>query len=78
MPVADVQALLLAGIKVSENNARQLALQRGVAIKNHLQTAQLPPQRLFPGQAKPGDSSDWQTHAQLKRQANRSTRPCSA
>jgi hypothetical protein len=52
IPVADMEALLLANIKVSEEGMRELALQRGVAVKDYLAQKQLPPERLFLGAEK--------------------------
>lgn len=51
--VSFVSALLLAIIAVTEDAMRELALQRGVAVKEYLAEKQLPPGRLFLGAAKP-------------------------
>ena len=47
------KTLLLANIAVTEDAMRELALQRGVAVKEYLAEKQLPFERLFLGAAKP-------------------------
>jgi hypothetical protein len=47
IPVADMQALLLANIVVDEDAVRDLALQRGVVTRDYLLTQQVPAERLF-------------------------------
>jgi hypothetical protein len=42
----------MASIPVTEENMRELALQRGVAVRDYLATRQLPPERLFLGAPK--------------------------
>ena len=49
VPVPEMQALLMKHIDVSEDDIRQLAVQRGVAVKNYLAAKQLPTDRLFLG-----------------------------
>jgi uncharacterized protein involved in outer membrane biogenesis len=62
IPVADMQALLLANMAVDQDAVRDLALQRGVVTRDYLLTQQVPAERLFlsavktdmpKGQAKP-------------------------
>ncbi len=52
LPAAEMEALLLANIPVNEDLMRELALQRGVAVKDYLTSKQLPVERLFLGAAK--------------------------
>ena len=66
LPPSEMEALLLANIAVSEDAMRELALQRGVAVKEYLADKQLPPERLFLGAAKPGAiDAKWTPHAEL-------------
>ncbi len=52
LPVSEMEALLLADVKVSSDAMRELAVQRGVAVKDYLAGKNLPPERLFLGAAK--------------------------
>ena len=52
VPVPEMEALLLANIPVTEDLMRDLALRRGVAVKDALAARQLPLERLFLGAAK--------------------------
>ena len=54
IPVAEMEALLMAQIEVSEDAMRQLATQRGVAVKDYLASRKLPTDRLFLGAARSG------------------------
>ncbi len=56
LPAEEMQALLLANIVVTQDAMRELALQRGVAVKDYLASKQLPVDRLFLGAAKAGGS----------------------
>lgn len=47
IPVADMQALLLANMVVDQDAVRDLALQRGVVTRDYLLTQQVPAERLF-------------------------------
>ncbi len=64
--VAEMEALLLASITVNEDNMRELALQRGVAVKDYLASRKLPLERLFLGPPKT-DAADaqWTPRADL-------------
>lgn len=55
VPVADMEALLLSHISVSEDAMRQLAVQRGTAVKDYLASKKLPAERLFLGAARTGN-----------------------
>jgi hypothetical protein len=67
LPDADMEKLLLADIRVSEDAIRELAVQRGAAVKDYLAAAKLPPERLFLGAAKlqPPDAK-WTPRAELE------------
>ncbi len=63
---ADMLALLLANIPANEEAMRELALQRGVAVKDYLASRQLPLERLFLGAAKLADADPkWSPRAEL-------------
>jgi hypothetical protein len=66
LPASEMEALLLASIPVSEASMRELALARGVAVRDYLASRQLPADRLFLGAARvvPSEAS-WQPHAEL-------------
>jgi hypothetical protein len=57
IPLEEMEALLLAHIAVTEDTMRELAVQRGVAVRDYLASKQLPPDRLFLGQVKTGAAS---------------------
>ena len=80
IPVAEMEALLMASMDVSEDAIRRLAIQRGVAVKDYLASQDLPTERLFLGAAHIGQeapavaesaasaagaSKAWAPHAQL-------------
>ncbi|MDP3797143.1 MAG: DUF748 domain-containing protein [Polaromonas sp.] len=69
LPVSEMESLLLADIKVSEDAMRGLAVQRGVAVKDYLAAQNLPPDRLFLGAAKavPPEATEakWTPRAEL-------------
>lgn len=52
IPPAEMEALLLASIPANDDVMRELALQRGVAVKDYLASKALPVERLFLGAAK--------------------------
>ena len=59
LPPADMEALLLTQIPVSEATMKELAVQRGVAVRDQLAKLQVPTQRLFlgaPGSAPPHEA----------------------
>ncbi|MGH6625041.1 MAG: DUF748 domain-containing protein, partial [Burkholderiaceae bacterium] len=67
LPPAEMGALLLAHIAVSEDLMRELAVQRGVAVKDYLVSRQLPLERLFLGAAKAvAPEAKWSPRAELK------------
>ncbi|MCY7371010.1 MAG: DUF748 domain-containing protein [Polaromonas sp.] len=66
LPPAEMEGLLLASIQVDETAARELAAQRGAAVKDYLAAAGLPAERLVLGAAKTQTSTGpWKPHAEL-------------
>ena len=66
LPLPEMEALLLASIPVQEDAIRQLALQRGVVVKDYLATRQLAVERLFVGAPKIANSdATWKPRAEL-------------
>lgn len=57
VPVPEMEALLLDHINVSDDAMRQLAVQRGVAVKDYLAGKKLPADRLFLGAARTGGAA---------------------
>jgi Domain of Unknown Function (DUF748) len=65
-PVAEMEALLLANLPVTEQAMQELALARGVAVRDHLASLGLPSDRLFLGAAKAVAKDDkWLPRAEL-------------
>jgi hypothetical protein len=52
LPGAEMEALLLDHIQVSDDAARNLAVQRGVSVRDYLAAHQVPLDRLFVGAPK--------------------------
>jgi len=66
VPVTEMEALLLANIAVTEDAIRELAVQRGVAVKDYLSAQKLPVERLFLGAVKPAaNDPNWSPRAEL-------------
>ena len=71
LPVADMEKLLLADIRVNDDAMRELAVQRGVVVKDYLASRSLPPERLFLGAAKAvPPEAKWTPRAELQLTAN--------
>lgn len=67
IPVADMEALLLANLSANEDDIRDLALQRAVAVKEYLAGKKLPTERLFLGAVKTGGpAADAKPQAELE------------
>lgn len=67
IPVPEMEALLLAAQPVSADAMRELAVARGVAVKDYLATRALPESRMFLGApvlSREGDA--WRPQAELK------------
>ncbi|MCW5650823.1 MAG: DUF748 domain-containing protein [Ramlibacter sp.] len=54
LPPPEMEALLLASLTVTEEQMRELALARGVAVRDYLAGKNLPPERLFLGAIQTG------------------------
>ena len=66
LPQTEMEALLLASITVPDDAMRELALARGVAVRDYLAQQPLPLERLFLGAAKTVPSAPaWTPHAEL-------------
>ena len=65
-PVPEMEKLLLASLPASEDALRELALQRGVAVRDYLASRGLPTARLFLGAVKAGPpEAKWTPRAEL-------------
>ncbi|MES2511153.1 MAG: DUF748 domain-containing protein [Pseudomonadota bacterium] len=66
LPVPEMEALLLADIKVNDDAMRELAVQRGVVVKDYLSGKSLPTDRLFLGASKTvAPDAKWTPRAEL-------------
>jgi hypothetical protein len=66
LPQGDMEALLLAHIGVNDDAMRELALNRGVAVRDHLAAQKVETDRLFLGAAKTvAPTGDWKPRAEL-------------
>jgi Domain of Unknown Function (DUF748) len=66
LPEAEMEKLLLADIKVTDDAMRELAVQRGVVVKDYLAAANLPTDRLFLGASKTAaPDPKWTPRAEL-------------
>ncbi|UUZ67692.1 DUF748 domain-containing protein [Polaromonas sp. P2-4] len=66
LPVPEMEKLLLTDIKVNDDAMRELAVQRGVAVKDYLAARNFPPDRLFLGAAKAvPPEAKWTPRAEL-------------
>lgn len=67
IPVPEMEALLLAAIPVTADTVRELAVARGVAVKDHLASRELPEDRMFLGAPKLAQEGErWVPQAELK------------
>lgn len=67
LPVPDMEALLLAAVPVNKDLMRELAVARGVAVKDYLASRELPESRMFLGAPQlAGAGEKWQPQAELK------------
>ncbi len=69
LPDAEMESLLLANIQLQDNAAQELALQRGVAVRDYLASREVPIDRLFVGAGKLKSDADaqskWSPKAEL-------------
>jgi uncharacterized protein involved in outer membrane biogenesis len=67
LSTAEMEALLLTSIEVPADAMEQLALRRGVVVRDYLATKDLPSSRLFLAAAKTNpEGADWTPRADLK------------
>ncbi len=67
LSVPEMEQLLLANLPVDEERTQQLAVQRGVAVRDYLAAQNLPLERLFLGAAKTVENDkDWHPQADLQ------------
>ncbi len=67
IPQAEMEALLLASIPVSADAIRDLAVARGVVVKDYLATRQLAEERMFLGAPQMGSQGEkWRPQAELR------------
>lgn len=71
LPAAEMENLLLASIPVDENVIRELAVDRGVVVRDYLLGQKLPSQRLFIGAVRThARDAKWQPEAELNLATN--------
>ena len=67
LPVPEMEALLLAAIPVTADTVRELAVARGVAVKDYLASRELPEDRMFLGAPKLAQEGErWVPQAELQ------------
>ncbi|MBF5004636.1 DUF748 domain-containing protein [Diaphorobacter caeni] len=70
LPDAEMESLLLDNIQLQDNAAQDLALQRGVAVRDYLASRKVPMDRLFVGagklQSESSGDSKWSPKAELQ------------
>ncbi|KQR45773.1 hypothetical protein ASF94_08320 [Acidovorax sp. Leaf160] len=67
VPQQEMESLLLANIAVPQDAMRQLAIARGVAVRDYLAAQSIATDRLFLGAPRPTASGDgWTPHAELR------------
>jgi carbon monoxide dehydrogenase subunit G len=66
LPVKEMENLLLASVPVDEESMRQLAVERGAAVRDYLLAQKLTSERLFLGAVRTSASgADWKPGAEL-------------
>ncbi|MBS0451681.1 MAG: DUF748 domain-containing protein [Proteobacteria bacterium] len=67
LPIKEMEDLLIANMTVNEESIRNLAVQRGVVVRDYLLEQKLPAERLFLGAVNTKASgNDWKPGAELK------------
>ncbi|HEY2188148.1 MAG TPA: DUF748 domain-containing protein [Caldimonas sp.] len=67
LPPAEMEALLLAGMTVTDDAMRQLGVRRGTAVRDYLASRSIATERLFLGAPKAAsDAASWTPRADLK------------
>jgi hypothetical protein len=66
LPAPEMEALLLANLSATESAMQELAVRRGVVVRDYLSSLKLPLERLFLGAAKAvPPEAKWQPRAEL-------------
>ena len=66
LPVGEMEALLMADIAVDDEAIRELALDRGAAVRDYLLAQKVPSERLFLGAVRTGaGDANWKPGAEL-------------
>lgn len=66
IPVSDMEAFLLASLSATDDDMRELALQRGLTVRDYLVSQNLPSERLFLGAVKAvPPEAKWSPRAEL-------------
>jgi hypothetical protein len=66
IPLHEMEALLLTNMPATEDNLKELALQRAVVVKDYLASRKVPSNQLFLGAPKTVESEGkWTPHAEL-------------
>lgn len=66
VPTKEMEDLLMASIPVDEESMRQLAVERGAAVRDYLLAQKLPSERLFLGAVRTkGGDANWKPGAEL-------------
>ncbi len=66
LPLKDMENLLFASVPVDEESMRQLAVERGAAVRDYLLAKKVPSERLFLGAVRTTASgADWKPGAEL-------------
>jgi hypothetical protein len=67
LPAAEMEALLVASMTVADDAMQQLAVRRGIAVRDYLVARSIPVERLFLGAPKTAsDDAAWTPRADLK------------
>ncbi len=71
LPADEMEALLLASIALADDAMQQLAVRRGVAVRDYLASREIPTERLFLGAPRTASDDDaWTPRADLKLATN--------
>ncbi len=71
IPTSEMEALLLANVVVADDAMQQLAVRRGVAVRDYLASKDIATSRLFLGAPRvAGSEASWRPRADLKLAAN--------
>jgi hypothetical protein len=67
LPTEEMEKLLAANVPVDEESMRQLAVDRGAAVRDYLLAQKVPTERLFLGAVQTkAEGDNWKPNAELK------------